>query len=157
MTKRKFIALGLVLLMIFTLFTGCSAIKYNAELFDYANDWIKEDFINDNPINCFANNEYPTERVFIVNSQEEYNKIFNENSNELKVDFATQTLVVYTFGSIYRRNCDLVSLTIADDVLTITYKTENKSGVGDATKPYGRWFVVKLDKIQVDTVVFVEK
>lgn len=66
-------------------------------------------------------------------------------------------LIVYTFVDIYHRNNSLVSLDVVEDVLTITYKMQKKSGVGDASKPYQRWFVVRLDMLSVDSVVFVEK
>ena len=157
MIKSKFISLGLVLIMIFSLLTGCSNIKYNAQLFDSATDWIKEDFINDNIVGYSENGTYPTERVFIVKNQEEYDEIFNESIDDFGIDFDTQMLVVYTFETIYHRNNNLVSLEVDEDVLTITYKMEKKSGVGDASQPYQRWFVVRLEKLDVDSVVFVEK
>lgn len=157
MTKSKFISLGLVLIMIFSLLTGCSNIKYNAQLFDSATDWIKEDFINDNLVGYSENSSYPTERVFVVKNQEEYEEIFLESIDDFDVDFDTQMLVVYTFETIYHRNINLVSLEVNEDVLSITYKMEKKSGVGDASQPYQRWFVVRLDKLDVDSVVFVEK
>ena len=80
-----------------------------------------------------------------------------ENIDDFDIDFDTQMLVVYTFETIYHRNNNLVSLEADEDVLTITYKMEKKSGVGDASQPYQRWFVVRLDKLDVDSVVFVEK
>ena len=157
MTKSKFISLGLVLIMIFGLLTGCSNIKYNAQFFDSATDWIKEDFINDNLVGYSENGTYPTERVFVVKNQEEYDEIFIESIDDFDIDFDTQMLVIYTFETIYHRNNDLVSLEVNEDVLNITYKMEKKSGVGDASQPYQRWFVVRLDKLDVDSVVFVEK
>lgn len=157
MIKTKIITLGLVFIMIFSFLTGCSNIKYNAQLFDSATDWIKEDFINDNLVGYSANSTYPTERVFVVKNQEEYNEIFIKSNDDFDIDFDTQMLVVYTFETIYHRNNSLVSLEVNEDVLNITYKMEKKSGVGDASQPYQRWFVVRLDKLDVDSVVFVEK
>ena len=157
MIKSKFISLGLVLIMIFSLLMGCSNIKYNAQLFDFTTDWIKEEFINDNLVGYSENSAYPTERVFIVKNQEEYDEIFNESIDDFDIDFGTQMLVVYTFETIYHRDNHLVSLEADEDVLNITYKMEKKNGVGDASQPYQRWFVVRLDKLDVDSVVFVEK
>lgn len=157
MPKSKFLSLWLAIIITFGLLTGCSNIKYNAQLFDFTVDWIKEDFINDNLVDNLENNKYPTERVFIVKNQEEYNKTFNKNVSNFDFNFDTQMLIVYTFVDIYHRNNSLVSLDVAEDILTITYKMEKKSGVGDASKPYQRWFVVRLDMLSVDSVVFVEK
>lgn len=157
MAKTKFISLGLVLIMIFSLLTGCSNIKYNAQLFDSATDWIKEEFINDNLVGYSEDDSYPAERVFAVKNQEEYDEIFIESIDDFDVDFGTQMLIVYTFETIYHRKNNLVSLDVKEDVLNITYKMDKKSGVGDASQPYQRWFVVRLDKLDVDSVVFVEK
>ncbi len=44
MVKGKFIAIGMVLLMIFSIFTCCSANKFNAILYSQANEWIDERF-----------------------------------------------------------------------------------------------------------------
>ena len=157
MIKSKFISLGFVLIMIFSLLTGCSNIKYNAQLFDSVTDWIKDDFINDNLVGYLENSSYPTERVFVVKNQEEYDEIFVESIDDFDVDFVTQMLIVYTFETIYHRNNNLVSLEVKEDVLNITYKMDKKSGVGDASQPYQRWFVVRIDKLDVDSVVFMEK
>ena len=157
MAKAKFIKIGLVLLLIFSLLPGCSNVKYDAQLFDSASAWIKEDFINDNPVGYSENGSYPTERVFVVKNQEEYDEIFIESVDDFDVDFGTQMLVVYTFETIYHRNNNLVSSDINGDVLNITYEMEKKLGVGDASEPYQRWFVVRLDKLDVGSVVFVEK
>jgi len=157
MSKVRIIRAGLALLLIFSLLPGCSNIKYNAQLFDSASAWIKEDFINDNPVGYSANGSYPTERVFVVRNQEEYDEIFIESTDAFDVDFGTQMLVVYTFETIYHRNNNLVGSDINGDVLSITYEMEKKSGIGDASEPYQRWFVVRLDKLDVDSVVFVEK
>lgn len=157
MPKSKFLSLWLAIIITFGLLTGCSNIKYNAQLFDFTVDWIKEDFINDNLVDNLENNKYPTERVFIVKNQEEYNETFNKNVSNFDFNFDTQMLIVYTFVDIYHRNNSLVSLDVVEDVLTITYKMKKKSGIGDASEPYQRWFVVKLDMLSVDSVVFVEK
>lgn len=157
MAKSKFLSLWFAIITNFGLLTGCSNIKYNAQLFDFAVDWIKEDFINGNLVDNLENSEYPTKRVFIVKNQEEYNKTFDKNVSNFDFNFDTQMLIVYTFVDICHRNNSLVSLDVVEDVLTIAYKMEKMSGVGDASKPYQRWLVVKLDMLSVDSVVFVEK
>lgn len=157
MPKSKFLSLWLTLITTFGLLIGCSNIKFNAQLFDSARDWIKEDFINDNLVDNLEDSKYPTERAFIVKNEEEYDKIFKENADNCDINFDAQMLIVYTFITIYHRNNSLVSLEAVEDVLTITYKMEKKSGVGDASIPYQRWFVVRLDMLSVDSVVFVEK
>ena len=80
-----------------------------------------------------------------------------KNVSNFDFSFDTKILIVYTFVDIYHRNNSLVSLDVVEDVLTITYKMEKKSGVGDASESYQRWFVVRLDMLSVDSVVFEEK
>ena len=75
--------------------TGCSNIKYNARLFDSATDWIIEDFISDNLVGYSEDNSYPTERVFVVKNQEEYDEIFIESIDDFDVLFGTRMLIVY--------------------------------------------------------------
>ncbi len=156
MKKAKIIILGLAVLIFFGLLTGCSNIKYNAKLFDDAIEWINEDFIINNPVEMEGSSN-PSDRTFIIKNKEEYNQIFAENIDELAVDLNNQMVVVYTFSTIYHRDNRLVDLDVEENVLKITYKMEKKLGVGDASQPYQHWFVVVLDKLDVNSVVFVEK
>ncbi|MGN1372575.1 MAG: hypothetical protein ACI4VK_00850 [Candidatus Coproplasma sp.] len=132
---------------------GCSNVKYNAVLYDNAEGWIREDFAGENLIDYFRDGS-SANKTFIVDSQEEYNSIFLENADGLSVDFDSQMLAVYTFISFNYRNNYLTSTEVSDGVLTLTYKMEDKPGIGDTCVPYQRWFVVRLDKLDVESVVF---
>ena len=136
---------------------ACGKVKYNAELYDDASDWINEDFASENLVRISPDDDYPTSLTFIVTGEEEYSRIFKENIDELKVDFDKQMIIVYTFRTVSHRKAELYSLNIKDDALKITYKEEEKYGVGDASRPYQRWFAVKLDKTIVSTVLFEKK
>lgn len=153
--KTKFIAIGLVMLMIFVTLMGCAGDKYNTELFD-ATQLLKAEFINDNPISDIYNGTYPTSRTFIIDNQEKYNQMFNESA-QLNINFDTHMIVTYTFYSIYRRDNKLVNVEVDDKTLFITYEKEKKEGVGDACAPYQQWLAVKLEKVEVEIVVFEEK
>ncbi|MDE7405423.1 MAG: hypothetical protein K2M89_00930 [Clostridiales bacterium] len=149
--------------------TGNGNIAYNAVLYN-ADNWINEDFANDNMIRnihyyddehneiIFTNDEsYPSSRTFIVENLEDYDKIFINNINELDVDFNKQMLIVYTFMAISRKKLTLVSTDLQDKKLKITYKSISKAGVGDTCMPYQRWIVIKQDKVEVESVEFVSK
>ena len=134
-------------------------LPYNAVFYDTATDWINEDFASSHVVRKVgsANDEYPKTRTFIVDSQQEYEQIFNAQAEVLNVNFDTQMLVVYTFSTVYHRNKEITDLHTANGVLTVTYEMEkDKPDVTDASMPYQRWFVVKLDKLEVDTAVFEE-
>lgn len=176
MNKVNFIALGLALLMTFGIFAGCSVKKYNAVIYSKTNEWIQTSFRESNKVKgaYYKNPDYvegsddineryyrdetsPKNRTFIVDNQEEFDKIFVKNIDELKVDFSKRMIVAYTFNSVYYRNNKLVKLVLEDDKLTITYEMEKRPGVDDASQPSQVWFVVILDKFDVNSVVFVEK
>ena len=153
MAKTKFLIIGLVIIMLFTFLSGCTNNKYNAKLYDNAIEWINVDFANNNQVGnlSFSN------RTFIIDSQEKYDQVFINNTDELEFDFNNQMLVVYTFITIYHRKNYIKNIDVKNSILKITYKMEKKPGVGDASQPYQRWFVVKLDKLDVNSVVFEEK
>ena len=142
---------------------GCS-VKYNAVLYDNAVEWINTEFANENLTrgihyepDFYTDETYPSERTFIVNNREKYDEIFISGLKELDIDFDMQMLVVYTFTTVYHRNNRIKKTEVKNQVLTISYKMEEKFGVGDASMPYQRWFVVKLDAVDISSVEFVEK
>lgn len=167
---KKFIAVVLVCICVFGVIgcnqqpqqvegnVGCVDNNYNAELYDTAGEWINEDFAKNNLVRTLGDpeNDYPKSLVFIVDNQEDYNQIFNENAAPINVDFDKQMLVVYTFSTEYHRSNTIESIIVENDVLKITYQMEKKQGVGDASMPYQRWFVVKLEKLDVNSAVFEE-
>ena len=155
MKNMKITALILILSTIFSL-VGCYDCdedffdnKYNATLYDSAKDWIREDFIL----------ATPEKRVFIVNDQQRYDEIFISDIEELQIDFNSQMLIVYTFGDEYVLKRMLIKTEIKNDCLNIAYGLEKlpvKENYGAVCQPYQRWFVVKMDKLDVETVVFEE-
>ena len=64
---------------------------------------------------------------------------------------------MYTFTTVYHRNNRIKKTEVKNQVLTISYKMEEKFGVGDASRPYQRWFVVKLDALDIASVEFAEQ
>ena len=157
MKRYKITAVCIVLLIVLSVFPACGKVKYNAELYYDASDWINGDFASGNLVRISPYDDYPTSLTFIVTGEEEYNRIFKENIDELKVDFDKQMIIVYTFRTVSHRKARLYSLNIKGDALKITYKEEEKYGVGDASRPYQRWFAVKLDKTTITSVLFEKK
>lgn len=98
---------------------------------------------------------YPESRTFIVENSEVYNRIFNNDIENFDVDFNKQMLIVYTFRAINHRNLKLISVNLQDAILRITFESISKSGIGDTCMPYQRWIVIKLDKIEVKSVEFI--
>ena len=168
MKKIKNFSILMVMILIFNLLSGCRGVKYNAVLYDMANSWIKEEFVEENPIQLTgdiienstdsnSNERYPLERSFIVNNEQEYKKIFIDGIEELNIDFEEQMILIYTFSTIYKRKNSLRSISVEDKTGKIVYQMETKYGIGDASGPYQRWFAVKLNKIDITAVEFQEK
>ncbi|MBQ7831741.1 MAG: hypothetical protein IJ393_06695 [Clostridia bacterium] len=168
MKKIKNFSILMVMILIFNLLSGCRGVKYNAVLYDMANSWIKEEFVEENPIQLTgdiienstdsnSNERYPLERSFIVNNEQEYKKIFIDGIEELNIDFEEQMILIYTFSTIYKRKNSLRSISVEDKTGKIVYQMETKYGIGDACPPYQRWFAVKLNKIDITAVEFQEK
>ncbi|WP_285819603.1 hypothetical protein [Bacteroides acidifaciens] len=161
---KKILLSGVIIIMSLISLVGCGRNKYNASLFDDAGGWIKEEFANDNLIcgvyyedmDFIADDSYPKARTFIVDNQEKYDQILLADITELDVNFEKQMLVVYTFTTIYHRKNSIKNLSVHNQTLNINYKMESKFGVGDASQPYQRWFVVKLDTLEITSVDFEE-
>ncbi len=162
MTK-KIAGIGMILIMCLCVLVGCGN-NYNAKLYDNANDYIKKEFAAENPTrgsyygeqDFYADDTYPATRTFIVDNQDKYDKIFIDDLEEFGISFDKQMLIVYTVTTVYHRNNWIVSADEHSGVLTIKYKMEEKFGVGDASQPYQRWFVVKLDALNITSVEFIE-
>lgn len=166
----KKIILGLMLMFMSSLIMmGCSNLSYNAKLYN-ADNWINNDFADNNLIRnvyysrsdsdekFFSDDEtYPESRIFIIEDLEEHNTIFNNDIEDLNVDFNKQVLILYTFRAINHRNLKLTSVNLQDKILKITYETIFKSGTGDTSTPYQRWIVIKLDKVEMEAVEFKQK
>lgn len=166
--KLKALSAVIICCLAFSLF-GCSNLSYNAKLYN-AENRINNDFAINNLIRnvyysqsdsdekFFSDDEtYPESRTFIIENLEEYNKIFNNNIEDLNVDFNKQMLIVYTFRATDHRNLKLISVNLQDKLLKITFETIFESGTGDTSTPYQRWIVIKLDKVEMESIEFKQK
>lgn len=171
MTKAKFLSLILALLTIFSLFMGCSNNnKYNAVLYSNATEWIDETFLNDNRVKAYYLNENyidsqsnpndkyiygttsPSSRVFTVSDEVEYNRIFS--NSPLNINFEHEMVILYIFSDVYpAREYRLKKIEVNGEVLTVKTELEQKN-VDDATMPYQRCIVVKMNKVEINEVKF---
>ncbi len=145
-------------------FAGCNynEVKnlYNVVLYDNAVAWIDETFLRNN-LTAGAYYEdipnpgtpLPNSRCFIVKSEAEYGEILKEDS--LIVDFETEMIIVYTFTIEYILPAKIKSINLVDGNLKIDYEIELIQGVGSACQPFQRWFVIKIDKLDVSSVTFL--
>jgi hypothetical protein len=173
MKTRKIIAATLVLLLLLQLLTACAGARYGATLYSDAGEWINEAFAKENrvkraqypsekdPYKVTTYSDAPSSRLYVVKTREEYERIFQKNIAELSVDFEQQMIVVYTFTDYNRRENVLINAKLEEGTLRITYEDippHAEGDFGDSCSPYQRWFVVTLDRLDVDanSVSFVE-
>lgn len=131
--------------------------KYHAKLYDYAVDWINEDFASANQVGFDGDGPLLVEKTFIVDTQEKYYEIFIDGLEIEDIDFNNQMIVVCTHATSSHRQIFLTGISVTEGVLEISYRMENKPLVLDASIPYQRWMVVVMDKLNVDSVVFENK
>ena len=170
MKKTKILSLGLMLITIITLLTGCFNNKYNANLYSNATEWVDETFLKDNRVKAYYLNENyidgqsdpndkyiydaisPSSRVFIVDDETEYNKIFS--NSPLDIDFEHEMIILYIFSDVYpAREYKLKKIEINGKVLTVKIESNHKN-VDDATMPYQRCTVVKMNKVEINEAKF---
>lgn len=160
MVKKSLYCL-MVILVSLLIFFGCNQNMFNAVLYDDAINWIRDDFINNNRtggsyygdnLEFVTDDSLPDQHSFVVSSDEEADKIFNDNF-DLTVDYNSEMIIVYTFTTIYHRQCELTDIEQSKNVLNISYKMKKVgSNSGDASMPYQRWFIIKMNLLDVLSV-----
>lgn len=150
--------------------------QYNATMYSYANEWIKEEFIENNKVSSayYRNENYnpeleyddenwvekffkdenaPRSRTFIIKNEKTFNEIFTENS--MDVNFDKEMVVLHIEGDVYSRDCYLLSILNNNNKLTFNYMHEITM-LSDASQPGPRCIVIKMKKMDVSSVEFIE-
>jgi len=164
MKKTFFYTLTVCIPVLLCVFTGCGATKgeemlpYNAILGLGGPSVLREDFME-------ANRTYgahwdeekdstsPEFRTFIVTEKAKLDEIFSVCS---EVDFEKGMVVMYAYTSVYGNRYHIIkSVTLNNKSLRIEFKyVEGKPGLKDASSPQTRFLVIKMDKLDIDTVEF---
>jgi hypothetical protein len=151
---------------------GCSMEEmndFNAVLYDNAGKWIDLDFQRENLTHGFwdglyldgelihTDESYPNEKIFIITDRAEFDAIFNEFPSG--VNFNKEMILLYGITSTNIRPIVIESIKLENERLNIKLKYVSLTPPGepsepDATVPQMRWFVVKIDKLNIDTAEF---
>lgn len=171
---KKFVRIVCAFVLICCLFgaVGCGN-KYNAELFNDAEQWIRDDFLRENRVKAFYPNENydeydeqsesyiydetaPLTRTFIISDDETFNAIFK--GNDIAVNFENEMLLLYIHPEIYAgRDYSLKKITVEGKKINISVELEKRNGVGDASMPSQSCLLVKMDRIEIDSAEFIEQ
>ena len=101
----------------------------------------------------FACNEnYPESRSFIITDRKSFEEIMIEEFKEFEVDFDKEMLLVYTFTTEYVLPAKIADVELNDKTLTVNYNIQLITGAGSARRPFQRWFIVKLNKLDIISV-----
>ena len=173
MRKIKFISLGLVVLIFFSVLAGCSCNKYNAVMYSQSKEWILQSFLDENRVRGvfyvdpdaivgpdgpqgYTDKTSPSERIFIIDNQDTFNDIFKENT--LTVDFEKEIVYLYIFNDCSPRKYFIKNIKIEGEQLYIYYRLERRyDGRRDSVEPYQRCLTVVMEKTDTVSVEFIEK
>lgn len=160
-----------VLLFIFTItLTGCKGIGFKAKIYGTSSNYLKKEFIDNNPLydskwNGYGNSETdPDDRTFVVNDKTTFDSMFNENS--IEVDFSKQMVLVYMYVYVHNnRDLKLKKLNYNSTTTTTNNETTSLSTLDiefgtkdthkkDAQEPSIHYAIVVMNKLVVDKVTF---
>lgn len=142
--------------------TGCKKNKwrkYNAKVISEGYVF-NETFLLDNKtygsyLNGYyiEDESYPKERVIIVNNEEYFQEVFDAFPD---IDFNKEMIVLHGFTTSSNGSYEIKSMDVKDRKLSIEYRHHKKSTISppDASKPDTKWFIVKLNYMDICSVEF---
>ncbi|MDE5715154.1 MAG: hypothetical protein K2I42_03375 [Anaeroplasmataceae bacterium] len=96
----------------------------------------------------------PSFRTFTIIQQDEFVKVFSKYDGTL--DFENEMVILYIFSDIYPdRNCYIKKINYENKMLTVQIKLQNKPSK-DSSAPYQRCIMIKIDKLEIDLIKFIE-
>ena len=172
--NKKIILIAICTLLCLSILSGCN-VKYNAVMYSRVEEWIDEDFLRENRVKAYyLNDDYvedddsdeppeeyiydknsPSSRSFIITEENQFKNIFT--ACPISVDFDKEMVLLHIFGDMYPyREYYLKKTALEDKTLKIYYKLEY-SNKKDETMPFQRCMMVKLDRLDISDVNFIEK
>jgi hypothetical protein len=171
--KKIFIrALTVCIPILLCSFAGCETTKCEETLpfnargiglpLAYKEDFLKANrtygayYRNEDSVDWATRWEYdetsPKDRTFIITEKARLDEIFSVYPD---VDFEKEMVVMYGYTSMYGRARKITSITLDNKNLKIEFKfVEGKPGAGDAKMPETEFLVLRMDKLDIDTVEF---
>ena len=163
MKNRIFGILTVCTAFLLCAFTGCEMylggiIKFDAEVIDLSSLTFREDFLKANRTYGahYENGGYdqtlPEFRTFVITEKAKLDEVFSVCP---KIDFIKEMVVMYAYTSEYGHKRRIKNITLDNKTLKIKFKiAEGLPGFSDASMPITRFLVIKMDKLDIDTVEF---
>ena len=150
--------------------------QYNATMYSKAHRWTKDEFIENNKVSNakYKNKDYnqeiqydnenwvskyyydenaPKTRTFIIKDENTFNEIFTENS--MDVNFEKEMVILFIKRDVCPRDCYLLSISNNNGKLTFKYMHKFSTG-NDTVQPYPRCIAVKMKKMDITSVEFID-
>lgn len=163
---RKILILGVVLMMCLGVFTACRGNLYNAAIYNDTSQFFRKDFLKSNlTFGCYYKDDdgqnvhvtdegIPRYYSYVVKTEERVTEIFSEPP--FVTNFDEQMLIIHIFTSPYSRPYKIAKVIFNDGELCIDIKLKSANGLKDATAPGQRVLIIKMDKLDFDTLVVNE-
>jgi len=155
----------LLIMISIGIFYSCAQLPLNTQVLnDNASEMIDKTFYDQNyTYGAYYNDyedgktklddaSYPKERTFLITSRQDYERIFGSKA-DLNIDFSSEMLAVYTFTAQYVREIRIDEVLVDGQKLYINLSMiKPRRAVADAVRPYQRYVVIKLEKVDVSEV-----
>ena len=175
---KKILLTGAIIIMSLVTLTGCNKVRYNAVLFDQAQEWMHEEFLMDNltrdarevfrwenmeeePLSEIENErlqeknaQLPHSRVHIVMDMVRFYEIFEEFPPS--IDFENEMLIVFIFTNIYMGcSYNIRNIRLENEVLEVEFTRQGRRRLThNASAPRQRCFVIRMDRQDISETNF---
>ncbi len=157
--KKKFVIVGLIMVMCLGILGGCSN-KYNAEVINDAKSLMNENFLETNMTlgsDLKGDTTLPPKRTHIIKDHDSFDLVFNDFPKE--VDFSEKMILIHFCTSSYPLGpYKIERISLDGDVLSVDYKLDKGLSVSpDAGRPQQTCIVVVMDNLDVKEVLFNQR
>lgn len=102
----------------------------------------------------------PKTRIWTIQSQSDFDKIFDQEIDQTPLNYDQQMYVLYTFTTVYHRPFRINTVQNSEKGLVIDYTLAEPDATDepiiDAARPFQYFVLIKTDKIDVKNIVFYE-
>lgn len=170
MKRYKITAVCIVLLIVLSVFSACGKVKYNAKIYNMSEESFLSSFLEENKVKgaYYKNPDYPDDadkkyyydetspacRTFIVNNLDDYSLFFA--GDELGVNFDKEMVLIYIFADIYPNRNYIINNILKEGEKVKIYLKLEKNNKKDATAPYQRVLIVKMEKLDISEAEFIK-
>lgn len=146
-------------------------VLYNAKLYSHSEDLLLPEFLDANKVRgayylnpdydpddensdeYYRDKESPKNRMFVIEEEDTFKKIFKENS--LDVNWDKEMVILYIFSDDSPRDYKLKSISVSNDKIQVHYKFKGNGWRKDSSAPYQRCLALTMKKQDVQNVEFI--